>query len=154
MNCTKSTVGSSPTHILLPLFMQSSHIAWAVTVAFSGCHCPALGLSGLTHTAHLFTSNRPKSNSGHLLKSNRAVPRLSQKLLPLKSTYPRSFRIHSKPSPWPHIFLSSAPLRVMSPTPTPPSVDLLVAFHIPCFLPSLFRSLCGWNALLSPALAW
>lgn len=36
MNCTKSVVDSSPPHILLPLFMQSSDIAWTVTMAFWG----------------------------------------------------------------------------------------------------------------------
>lgn len=137
MNSTKSVVNSSLPLILSSVFTLSPRLAWTLTMALEGI---SLTLPLAIENLHIYSKaahvTSMKRSSDHLLKPQRRYTKaFSRNSLPLnRTTFLRPFRIRAVLTPHP-ISPSCLPLSTLN----TPSVDLLVAFRSPCFLP-LFLS--------------
>lgn len=146
MNCTKPVVDSPPSLVLLSTFMLSPLLAWTSTMATEGIS-PTLPLAIQSHTySKAVHMTGLKYSSDHLFKSQeRYTKAFSRNPLPLNRTT-KPFRI------WP--VLTPCPI---SSSCLPPStlstqiMDLLVAFHTPCFLPLFYSNTLH---LECPSLTW
>lgn len=155
MNCTESMVGSPPSHILLPSLKQPSHIAWAMTMVFSGASLPCsqpLRTDTYGTFVHIDPSKIQFWSSAQIQWSCAKALAETRCLLRVPTT--RSFRIQVSPVPG---CLSSSclpPLQVTSPSPPSQAWICLELSTLHAFSPRCSAQRhSGWNLLLLPALA-